>query len=174
MTQQGDLPGNLIDTLLLTDGDIFPNNRELVLVGYTSPIGSCEAERSFSALRRIQTYLRSTMTEERLRGLTLMYVHYSKAAQLDTGEVVKQFVRAHPRHLFCSSILFDWLGLSQCVHKMAFNKCSAVVDFSKVALTSIIIFSTACNKLNGPLMTLPGWRQKLLLLATIPEVTLNN
>ena len=101
------LPDNLIDTLPLADADIFPNIRELILVGCTSPIGSCEAERSFSALRRVKTYLRSTMTEERLAGLTLMAVHYKHASQLDTVEVVKRFVRAHPRRLFCNSILFD-------------------------------------------------------------------
>eukprot|EP00057_Strongylocentrotus_purpuratus_P002048 XP_003723740.1 PREDICTED: 52 kDa repressor of the inhibitor of the protein kinase-like [Strongylocentrotus purpuratus] len=105
--QKGDVPDNLIDTLPLADADIFPNIRELILVGCTSPIGSCEAERSFSALRRVKTYLRSTTTEERLGGLTLMAVHYSQAAQLDTAEVVKRFVTANPRRLFCSSILFD-------------------------------------------------------------------
>ena len=45
---KGDIPDNLIDTLPLPDGDIFPNIRKLILVGYTSPIGSCEAELSFS------------------------------------------------------------------------------------------------------------------------------
>lgn len=102
-----DLPANLIDTLPVTDVDLFPNVRELVLVGCTSPIGSCEAERSFSALRRIKTHLRSTMTEERLGGLTLMAVHYRSAAQLDTDKVVQQFVRKNPRAVFCQSILFD-------------------------------------------------------------------
>ena len=39
------------------------------------PITSCEAERSFSALRRTVSYLRSSMSEERLAGLTLMHLH---------------------------------------------------------------------------------------------------
>ena len=39
------------------------------------PVTSCEAERSFSALRRIKNYLRSTMTEERLTGLALLNIH---------------------------------------------------------------------------------------------------
>ncbi|XP_071477426.1 52 kDa repressor of the inhibitor of the protein kinase-like [Diadema antillarum] len=107
LCQKGDVPDNLVDTLPLADGDVFPNIRELILVGCTSPIGSCEAERSFSALRRVKTYLRSTMTEERLAGLTLMAVHFRHAAQLDTAEVIKQFVRVNPRRLLCNSILFD-------------------------------------------------------------------
>jgi hypothetical protein len=98
---------NLIDILVLCDEDIFPNIRQLILVGCTNPIGTCEAERSFSALRRIKTYLRSTMTEERLAGLTMMAVHYEECAQINTEEIVKKFTQANPRRMFCSSILFD-------------------------------------------------------------------
>ena len=47
------------------------------------------------------------MTEERLVGLTMMDGHYRQAAQLDRVKVVKHFVRANPRRLFCSSIMFD-------------------------------------------------------------------
>lgn len=39
------------------------------------PVISAIAERSFSALKRIRTYLRSTMIEDRLRGLSVMHVH---------------------------------------------------------------------------------------------------
>ena len=50
----------------------FPNIRRLIMVGCVSPVTSCEAERSFLAMRRMKTYLRSTMREERLAGLTLI------------------------------------------------------------------------------------------------------
>ena len=36
---------------------------------------SCEAERSFSGLRRTKTFLRSSMCIERLAGLALMHLH---------------------------------------------------------------------------------------------------
>ena len=35
---------------------------------------SCEAERTSSALRRIKPFLRTTMTEDRLSGLTLLHI----------------------------------------------------------------------------------------------------
>ena len=38
-------------------------------------MSSCEAERSFSALRRIKSYLRNTMSSERFAGLALMHLH---------------------------------------------------------------------------------------------------
>jgi hypothetical protein len=45
---------------------------ELLLV---VPASSATAERSFSALRRLKTYLRSTMSQERLNHVTLLHVH---------------------------------------------------------------------------------------------------
>ena len=38
-------------------------------------IGSCTCERSFSALRRLKTWTRSTMKEEWLNGIAVMFVH---------------------------------------------------------------------------------------------------
>ena len=40
---------------------IFPMVERLLRLVLTSPASSCSAERSFSALRRLKTYLRSTM-----------------------------------------------------------------------------------------------------------------
>ena len=44
--------------------DIFPSVRELLKVLAILPMGSTEAERSFSCIRRIHTWLRNTMTTE--------------------------------------------------------------------------------------------------------------
>lgn len=40
----------------------------------TIPATSCSAERSFSGLRRLKTYLRSTMGQERLSNLALLSI----------------------------------------------------------------------------------------------------
>ena len=48
---------------------VFPNVRRMLTRVMILPVTSCEAERSFSTLRRIKTYLRSTMKQERLTGL---------------------------------------------------------------------------------------------------------
>ena len=39
------------------------------------PVSVATAERSFLTLRRLKTWTRSTMQEERLSGLALMHVH---------------------------------------------------------------------------------------------------
>ena len=43
--------------------------------GTSSGTGSVSCERSFSALRRLKLWTRSSMTEERLSGLAMMLIH---------------------------------------------------------------------------------------------------
>ena len=50
---------------------LFRNIYEMLLLMATTPVISCECERSFSRLRTIHTYLLSTMNEDRLNGLSL-------------------------------------------------------------------------------------------------------
>ena len=69
----------------------------LITVLCTLPVTSCSAERSFSDLKRIKSILRSSMTNERLSGLTLLYMHQD--IPIDIEEVIEEFSRRHPRRL---------------------------------------------------------------------------
>ena len=53
----------------------FENIRILLRILTAIPVASCECERLFSALRRLKNYNRSTMVDDRLNGLALLYVH---------------------------------------------------------------------------------------------------
>ena len=55
-------------------------------------------------MRRIKTYARSVMTEERFSDLALISMHYKERVPVD--EICKAFVQAHPRKLF-QAFLFD-------------------------------------------------------------------
>ena len=58
------------------------------------PVSSCEAERSFSSLRRLKTYLRSTMNQDRLSHLTLLHIEratVNKVLKEDMKEMIDQF-----------------------------------------------------------------------------------
>jgi len=57
-----------------------------------SPASSAEAERSFSALRRLKTWLRSTMTQLRLNFLTVCTVHQELLDLIDVNALIEQFV----------------------------------------------------------------------------------
>ena len=56
------------------------------------PATNASSERSFSALRRIKTYLRTTMTQQRLNSLMVLHVHKEKTDALDLLQVGREFV----------------------------------------------------------------------------------
>ena len=56
----------------------------------TSPVTTCTCERSFSTMRRLKTYTRSTTVSERLNGIVLMYVHQEIVP--DTEKVIDLFL----------------------------------------------------------------------------------
>ncbi|XP_050876335.1 uncharacterized protein LOC127080045 [Lathyrus oleraceus] len=63
------------DVLLFLKGlDCFPNTIIAYRILLTIPVTVASAERSFSKLKLLKTYLRSTMSHERLNGLTLIAV----------------------------------------------------------------------------------------------------
>ena len=63
-----------ITQLLSENADplFFPNVRELLCILAVLPVGSAEAERSFSCLRQVHTWLRTTMTCDRLGNLGVL------------------------------------------------------------------------------------------------------
>ena len=62
------------------------------------------SERSFSALRRVKTYLRTSMKEKRLNHLLLLYVHKKHCDKLDLVGIASDFVKdcEHRRSVFGS------------------------------------------------------------------------
>ena len=56
------------------------------------PATNASSERYFSALRRIKTYLRNTMSQERLNNLMLLYVHKDQIDLLNICDVGNDFV----------------------------------------------------------------------------------
>ena len=81
--------------LTVIDSDFFPNLEVLFKISCTLAVTSAECERSISRLRYLKTYLRSTMTEERLNGLALLYTHRDIAC--DAERVFEEFAQRNPR-----------------------------------------------------------------------------
>ncbi len=55
----------------------------------TLPVTSCECERSISMLKLIKTSLRSSMGQDRLNGLAMLYYH--RDIEITSEEVVDEF-----------------------------------------------------------------------------------
>ena len=87
------LPTSLSHTLPHASS-YYANIGILLSILCTLPVTSCSAERSFSALKRIKTALRSSMG---LSSLTLLHVH--RDIDIDISEVVDEFARRHPRRI---------------------------------------------------------------------------
>ena len=69
---KADLPSSPADALKHADCDMFPNIHCLLRHICTLPVTSSECERSISVLRRLKSYMRSTMAQERLSSLALL------------------------------------------------------------------------------------------------------
>ena len=63
---------------------------QLILV---MPATNASSERSFSALRRVKSYLRSTMLQERLNYLMLLHVHKDRTDKLCLRTVINEFIK---------------------------------------------------------------------------------
>jgi hypothetical protein len=74
---------------------VFSESYKLILIIATIPMTSAEAERSFSTLKRIKTFLRSTMVEERLNPLAMLSIEKSMINELSNfnEEVIKVFTQ---------------------------------------------------------------------------------
>lgn len=101
----GSIPDNLASCRFAADEDVYPNISNLINVACTLPVSSCEAERSFSGLRRIKTYLRSSMTTDRLAGLALMHLHNDM--NIEVEKICQVFISKNNRRMFQSCILYD-------------------------------------------------------------------
>ena len=81
---------------------MLPAVHKLLRLYLTIPIISATAERTFSALKRLFTYLRSTMTEKRLNNCLMLHVHKEFTDSLDLISVAKIFVSAYDEKYFGS------------------------------------------------------------------------
>lgn len=72
--------------------NLFGQVQQLLKLLLTLPCSNAEAERSFSCLRRLKTYLRSSMSQERLNHVTILHVHQETLDRVDICKVAKEFV----------------------------------------------------------------------------------
>ena len=93
-TSSHPLPDTPAAALEFANYSMFPNIHQIFRLVCAVPVTSCECECSVIVLRRLKTYLRSNMIQERLSGLALMHIHYGMELNLD--EVVDSFARKNP------------------------------------------------------------------------------
>ena len=71
---------------------LFSEVEKLLTMILSLPTSVASAERTFSCLRRIKTWLRSTMGQSRLTHLAIMNVHSTRISELDMMELMHNFI----------------------------------------------------------------------------------
>ena len=70
---------------------ILPQLMKLLQLLLVIPATSATSERSFSSLHLVKNYLRTTMNQDRLNYLMMIYIH--KERTIDLNEAMKEFIQ---------------------------------------------------------------------------------
>ncbi|XP_052192318.1 uncharacterized protein LOC127801345 [Diospyros lotus] len=77
--------------------DNFPNAYIAYRILFTIPVSVASAKRSFSKLKLIKSYLRSTISLERLNGLAILSIEHDLLDRLDYEDLINNFVSQNLR-----------------------------------------------------------------------------
>ena len=99
------VPKTIGESLKLVDKVAFPNVYTCLKILSVVPVTSCECERSISALRRMKTWLRSTMGQERLNGIALM--HINSDIKINVEEGINEFARSNKTRMRLLDVFED-------------------------------------------------------------------
>ena len=78
---------------------LFSEAELLLRLVLCQPISTADSERSFSCLRRLKTWLRSRLTQQRLTHIALLHVHKELADSIDIKILMSEFSSKTPeRH----------------------------------------------------------------------------
>ncbi|XP_034069533.1 uncharacterized protein LOC117544522 [Gymnodraco acuticeps] len=77
--------------------ELYPNLSIALRIACTLPVTVASAERSFSKLKLIKTYLRSCMGQDRLTGLAIISINHEIGKQLSYDDIIDDFASKKAR-----------------------------------------------------------------------------
>lgn len=77
--------------------DVYPNVDIALRIFLSIPATNCSGERSFSTLKRVKTYLRASMGQERLNALALLSIEAQLVQEIDYNDIVDDFAQTKAR-----------------------------------------------------------------------------
>ena len=99
-------PFELLTFIISYGEDVFPNLRVALQILLTISVSITICEGSFSKLKLIFTYLRSTMGQDRLSDLVFLSVEREKFEMIDFDEVIDKFPSSKARKMYIY-VIFD-------------------------------------------------------------------
>ena len=85
---------NYINDVFLTLTSLnyaFPELIKLLKIALTIAVNTAQCERSFSTLKRVKSYLRSTMSEQRLSDLAILSIERELSSDVSLDDAVTEF-----------------------------------------------------------------------------------
>ena len=79
--------------------EVYPNIEISLRLFLTLPVTVASCERSFSKLKLVKHYLRSSMGQERLSGLSIMSIESGMAGSLHYDDVIDEFAAVKARKM---------------------------------------------------------------------------
>ena len=128
-------PDNISSTLKSIDFRSFSNIKVCLRILGTLPVTTCTCERSFSSMRRLKTYTRSTMISERLNGIALMHVHQEIVPDIE--KVIDLFAVTNRRF---NLIWFLLVSNQYIIFAFKIIKCQVIQKFKSSAFMFYSLF----------------------------------
>ena len=97
LSSLSNIPTNSYSTLSAIEFPGFANIKCCLRLLASLPITTCECERSFSGMRRLKNYTRTTMNQDRFSNLALMQFHPSIVP--DTEAIINRFLGKKKRRM---------------------------------------------------------------------------
>lgn len=92
-----DRPNTLVEFISHIEryGDAFAELHRLGVIAISLPVSTASCERSFSALRHIKTWVRNSISNDKLDSVSVLAIECERTQALDNGEIVDLFAAAH-------------------------------------------------------------------------------
>ena len=90
---------SLPDCLEMAKRWLLPSVGTLLRLYATLPVSSSSAERAFSKMKHLVTYVRTTMGQERLSNLSILAIHRKLASNIDLDQIVDAFKATKDRRV---------------------------------------------------------------------------
>ena len=105
ITFKGTLPTTLPELISATDKNMFPPIYVAIQILATIPVTACSCERSILGLRRMKSWMRNTMTEERLDSISV--IMFNRDIKVDVDKVVDEFAAGNKHRMTLMNVLAD-------------------------------------------------------------------
>ena len=100
ISQQGEELTSIADVIkcIISLKSGMPNIVNLLIIAATIAVSSATCERSFSSMKRIKTYLRSTMGQQRLQDVSILSIEDSLSKELSLDDFISNFCSVDKNH----------------------------------------------------------------------------